>query len=42
MEHAIQLQTEATRALAALKEDPLCMYIYMHIVDIIEENRILS
>ena len=28
MEHAIQLQSEATRALCALKEDPLCMYIY--------------
>jgi len=27
MEHAIHFQSEATQALAALKEDPLCMYI---------------
>ena len=32
MEHAIQLQAEATQALAALKEDPLCTYVHMHIV----------
>lgn len=32
MEHAIQLQSEATKALAALKEDPLCMYTYIRTV----------